>query len=59
MFVLSEENRTRKTFKRHIDEDETHKRTSSEVQYSMRDPGNEQLTIIEIGSSSEEGGVKI
>ena len=55
MFVLSEENRTRETFKERIDDDETHKRTSSEVQYSMR----EQLPVIEIGSNSKEDGEKI
>ena len=57
MFVLSEENRTRETFKEHIN-DETHKRTSSEVQYSMRE-NYEQLPVIEIGSNSKEDGEKI
>ena len=58
MFVLSEENRTRETFKERIDDDETHKRTSSEVQYSMRE-NYEQLPVIEIGSNSKEDGEKI
>ena len=42
-------------FKGCIDDDETHKRTSSEVQYFMRE---KQLPVIEIGSSFKEDGEK-